>query len=49
MFAHKPEHVESYLGAVEGSFSLIKELLDTQKLKTHLKGRPSGSGFKRLT
>jgi glutamate-1-semialdehyde 2,1-aminomutase len=49
MVAHQPEHVEHYLTAVDKSFSFIREALDSGTLKTHLKGKPSGSGFKRLT
>ena len=49
MVAHQPEHVEHYLTAVDKSFSFIREALDSGTLKTHLKGKPSGSGFKCLT
>ena len=49
MVAHRSEHVEQYLKAVDESFSFIKEVLDSGTLKTHLKGKPSESGFKRLT
>ena len=49
MVAHQSEHVEQYLKAVDKSFSFIREVLDSGTLKMHLKGKPSGSGFKRLT
>jgi len=49
MFAHKSEHVEQYLKAVGESFAFIRKGLDRGSLEKHLKGKPSGSGFKRLT
>ena len=49
MFAHQSEHVEQYLKAVGESFAFIREVLDSGSLESHLKGKPSGSGFKRLT
>ncbi len=49
MVAHQSEHVVKYIQAVDESFSFIREVLENGTLETHLKGKPSGSGFKRLT
>jgi len=49
MVAHQSEHVKQYLKAVDKSYSFIRESLDSGTLKTHLKGKPSSRGFKRLT
>ena len=49
MVAHQSEHIEQYLQAVAESFAFIREALDNGNLDTHMKGKPSVSGFKRLT
>lgn len=49
MFAHQPEHVNSYLSAMDESFRKIADLVKAGKVKETLKGKPSAAGFKRLT
>ena len=49
MYAHKENHVNEYLKAVDEVFSVIAEALQKGGLKKLLKGQPSSAGFKRLT
>ena len=49
MLSHQSGHVEQYLKAVGESFAFIREVLDNGSLESRLKGKPSASGFKRLT
>ena len=49
MFAHKTNHVDHYLKAVEESFYSIRKAMDSGTVREELKGKPSGTGFKRLT
>jgi hypothetical protein len=49
MFSHTAEHVDAYLKSVNSSFMTIKKALDQDNVKQLLKGKPSASGFKRLT
>ena len=48
MYAHKKEHVENYLQAVDCAFKEIAQTLDSGDIKKKLKGKPSSVGFKRL-
>ena len=49
MFSHTDEHVDDYLKSVDSSFLTIKQALDHGNVNLLLKGKPSSSGFKRLT
>ena len=46
MYAHTPEHVESYLAAVDRTFATIASALQGGENAT--RGRPAVAGFKRL-
>lgn len=48
MFAHRPEHVASYLEACDGALAKVAESLQAGDLGKRLRGKPSVSGFKRL-
>ena len=48
-YAHKEEHIESYLGAVNETFSFISKAVNEGLPEKHLKGPVCHSGFKRLT
>jgi len=47
-FAHKEEHVEKYLAAVERSYKKIAEIYDKNQPEKYLKGPICHSGFARL-
>jgi hypothetical protein len=49
MYAHKDEHVVSYLRAVDEVFSEIFAAKQKGTLDTMLKGEPASQGFTRLT
>ncbi|MBA3018748.1 MAG: aminotransferase class III-fold pyridoxal phosphate-dependent enzyme [Proteobacteria bacterium] len=49
MYAHKTEHVEQYLHAVDEVFATISDANQTGDLEKRLKGKPASAGFKRLT
>ena len=49
MYAHKTEHVEQYLQAVDEVFATISDANQTGDLEKRLKGKPASAGFKRLT
>ena len=49
MYAHKKEHVEMYLQAVDEIFQEIVCVIEKGNLKDKMKGMPSSEGFKRLT
>ncbi|SDK53700.1 glutamate-1-semialdehyde 2,1-aminomutase [Maridesulfovibrio ferrireducens] len=49
MLAHTLEDVSRYLEAVDESFSTIADACKNDTVKSLMEGRPSGSGFKRLT
>lgn len=48
-YAHKDEHVESYLAAVREAFIMIAEAIKSKNLISKLKGPIAHTGFKRLT
>ena len=48
MYAHTEEHVDQYLKAYEKAFEKISFALKKGDLLTHLRGKPSVSGFKRF-
>jgi glutamate-1-semialdehyde 2,1-aminomutase len=48
-YAHRDEHVESYLIAVNDSFTIIAAAMKTEGLLAMLKGPIAHTGFKRLT
>ncbi len=48
-FAHKEEHIEKYLIAVDEAFSFISKAIREGDPKKYLKGPVCHSGFKRLT
>jgi len=48
MYAHKSEHVSSYLTAVNEVFGEIADMIRTGTVSEHLIGAPATSGFKRL-
>ena len=48
-YAHKEEHVNDYLKAVEETFSFIAEAVKKENPEKHLKGPVCHSGFRRLT
>jgi glutamate-1-semialdehyde aminotransferase len=48
-YAHRDEHVESYLAAVRDVFIMIAEALKSRNLMSKLKGPIAHVGFKRLT
>jgi len=48
-FAHKDEHIEKYLRAVDESFAFISKAIKSGNPKQFLKGPVCHSGFKRLT
>ena len=48
MYAHKKEHVNTYLEAVDRAFENVAQVMDNGDIKSKLKGNPSGTGFKRL-
>ncbi|MDO8662359.1 MAG: aminotransferase class III-fold pyridoxal phosphate-dependent enzyme [Candidatus Omnitrophota bacterium] len=49
MLAHTKEDVEAYLMAADEVFGRIRQLKDSGRLRSALKGEPSASGFKRMT
>ena len=49
MYAHQPEHVQSYLNAVDQTFAQIADWLTRGEIESHLKGQPAVAGFGRLT
>ena len=49
MYAHKFEHVDSYLEAVNDSFAKIAKAVEENKLLSLMKGKPTSVGFQRLT
>lgn len=48
-FAHKEDHVEKFLKAVDEVFGLLKSAIDEGKVKDLLEGPVAHSGFARLT
>jgi len=48
MFAHKTEHLDSYIDAVDSSFSEIIDAIDKNDVNKRLIGKPAVAGFKRL-
>jgi glutamate-1-semialdehyde 2,1-aminomutase len=48
-YAHREEHLESYLGAGREAFMMIAAALKSNNLMTKLKGPIAHTGFKRLT
>lgn len=48
-FAHKDEHLNKYLCAVDESFAFIAKAVKEGNPGKHLKGKPCHPGFKRLT
>lgn len=49
MFAHRQEHVEGYLAAVDESFEVIGRAIATDSVEKHLRGPVAHAGFQRLT
>ena len=49
MHAHTEEHVDRYLNAVDKTFHEISKCHSTGTITGQLKGKPSQTGFKRLT
>jgi glutamate-1-semialdehyde 2,1-aminomutase len=49
MFAHKDEHIQTYLEAVEESFAEIAKTLKEGLVEKSLKGPVAHTGFRRLT
>ncbi len=49
MYAHKDNHVEKYLKAVDEAFAEIVSAIKIGNIDEKLKGGPSSEGFKRLT
>ncbi|RJQ30473.1 aminotransferase class III-fold pyridoxal phosphate-dependent enzyme [Candidatus Parcubacteria bacterium] len=49
MYAHSTDHVEQYLQGVDFAFSKISDAVHKGDLDRKLKGKPSVSGFDRLT
>jgi glutamate-1-semialdehyde 2,1-aminomutase len=49
MYAHKPQHIEAYIGAVDDAFSSIAHLTASGALERELRGSPASQGFTRLT
>lgn len=49
MHAHRVEHIESYLKAVDNVFATLSGLIKNKDLEKYLKGKPASAGFKRLT
>ncbi len=49
MYAHSDEHVETYLDAMDTALARLKESLVLGTVSTDLSGKPSSTGFKRLT
>ena len=49
MYAHKKDHVEEYLHAVDEAFADISEANKAGNIEKCLKGLPASVGFKRLT
>jgi len=48
-YAHKENHLKTYLKATDDSFRFISKAIKEEKLKKYLKGPVCHSGFKRLT
>lgn len=48
-YAHKEEHVEKYLDAVDDMFEFISKTIYEEKPDKYLKGHVCHSGFRRLT
>ena len=48
-YAHRDEHLESYLVALREAFLMIAEALKSNNLMSKLKGPIAHAGFKRLT
>ncbi len=49
MLSHTEEHVEKYLEAAEEVFGMISQHLEKGTLVSSLRGKPSSTGFQRLT
>lgn len=49
MLAHTDEHVERYLAAADKAFGRMAEALEKGDLQARLSGKPSQSGFKRIS
>ncbi|MCX5815837.1 MAG: aminotransferase class III-fold pyridoxal phosphate-dependent enzyme [Proteobacteria bacterium] len=48
MYAHKTEHIEKYLLALDAVFSEIAEAQQSNNIETKMRGNPAISGFKRI-
>jgi glutamate-1-semialdehyde 2,1-aminomutase len=48
-FAHKEEHVNKYMEAVDEVFGQLAKIVEEGDIKKYLKSKESHSGFKRLT
>jgi glutamate-1-semialdehyde 2,1-aminomutase len=49
MWAHRDEHVDRYLEAVNGVFRELRAAIDEKAVRQLLRGPVAHSGFKRLT
>jgi glutamate-1-semialdehyde 2,1-aminomutase len=49
MYAHRQEHIDSYLNAVDGTFKIISAENRKGNVERLLIGKPATAGFKRLT
>src|ERR1700677_2884351 len=49
MYAHRPEHVEQYLEAVNDVFSILAQAIEKNSVEAMLKGPVAHTGFRRLT
>ena len=48
MYAHQSWHINTYLKAVDETFGVIAEAVNTDSIEKRLKGKPANPGFKRL-
>ena len=49
MYSHTQKHVDKYLGSVDSAFAELADALKNGQIDSRLNGKPSSSGFKRLT
>lgn len=49
MYAHTEEHVKGYLNAVDEAFAELADAIRCNDIDKRIKGKPSSTGFRRLT
>lgn len=49
MYAHRNNHVDAYLAAVDETFAEVADAINDGQIETRLSGPPASTGFKRLT